>query len=85
MFVYLIGAGPGDPGLITCKGLDALSRADVVVYDYLASDVLLDNVRADAEKIYVGKIAGNHAMKQEDIKRAGLVGKRPKKVKSSPV
>lgn len=67
MFVYLIGAGPGDPGLITCKGLDALSRADVVVYDYLASDVLLDNVRADAEKIYVGKIAGNHAMKQEDI------------------
>lgn len=67
MFVYLIGAGPGDPGLITCKGLDALSRADVIVYDYLASDVLLGYARADAEKIYVGKIAGNHAMKQEDI------------------
>ena len=67
MFVYLIGAGPGDPGLITCKGLDALKRADVIVYDYLASDVLLGYARADAEKIYVGKIAGNHAMKQEDI------------------
>ena len=55
MFVYLIGAGPGDPGLITCKGLDALKRADVIVYDYLASDVLLGYARADAEKIYVGK------------------------------
>lgn len=67
MFCYLIGAGPGDPGLITCKGLDALSRADVVVYDYLASDILLSHARPDAEKIYVGKIAGNHAMSQEDI------------------
>ncbi len=67
MFVYLIGAGPGDPGLITVKGLDALSRADVVVYDYLASDILLSNVRPDAEKIYVGKIAGNHALPQEGI------------------
>ncbi len=67
MFVYLIGAGPGDPGLITCKGLDALSRADVVVYDYLASDILLNHIRKDAEKIYVGKIAGNHAMPQEEI------------------
>lgn len=67
MFVYLIGAGPGDPELITRKGLDALSCADVIVYDYLASDVLLGYARQDAEKIYVGKIAGNHAMKQEDI------------------
>lgn len=74
MFVYLIGAGPGDPGLITCKGLGALSRADVVVYDYLASDILLGYARPDAEKIYVGKIAGNHAMKQEDI-NALLVAK----------
>lgn len=74
MFVYLIGAGPGDPGLITCKGKDALSRADVVVYDYLASDILLGYARPDAEKIYVGKIAGNHAMKQEDI-NALLVSK----------
>lgn len=67
MFVYLIGAGPGDPGLITCKGLDALKNADVVVYDYLASDTLLSHVRKDAEKIYVGKVAGNHALPQEGI------------------
>ena len=67
MFVYLVGAGPGDPGLITCKGLDALSRADVIVYDYLASDILLSNARHDAEKIYVGKIAGNHALSQDEI------------------
>ena len=74
MFVYLIGAGPGDPGLITCKGLDALSRADVVVYDYLASDILLGHARPDAEKIYVGKVAGNHALPQEGI-NALLVAK----------
>jgi len=67
MFVYLIGAGPGDPGLITCKGFDALSRADVIVYDYLASDILLNSARHDAEKIYVGKVAGNHALPQEEI------------------
>jgi len=67
MYVYLIGAGPGDPGLLTCKGRQALSEADVVVYDYLASDALLSLARPDAEFIYVGKIAGNHAMKQGDI------------------
>ncbi|WP_276818820.1 uroporphyrinogen-III C-methyltransferase [Mailhella massiliensis] len=69
MYVYLIGAGPGDPGLLTCKGRQALSEADVVVYDYLASDELLALARPDAEFIYVGKIAGNHAMKQGDINR----------------
>ena len=67
MYVYLIGAGPGDPGLLTCKGRKVLSEADVVVYDYLASDELLALARPDAERIYVGKIAGNHAMKQSDI------------------
>ena len=67
MYVYLIGAGPGDPGLLTCKGKKVLSEADVVVYDYLASDELLALARPDAERIYVGKIAGNHAMKQGDI------------------
>ncbi|MBO4317489.1 MAG: HemD protein, partial [Mailhella sp.] len=60
MFVYLIGAGPGDPGLITVKGASALAAADVVVYDYLAGDELMALVRPDAEKIYVGKVAGNH-------------------------
>ncbi|MCQ2445190.1 MAG: uroporphyrinogen-III C-methyltransferase, partial [Mailhella sp.] len=69
MYVYLIGAGPGDPGLLTCKGRRALSEADVVVYDYLASDELLSIARPDAEMIYVGKIAGNHAMKQPDINK----------------
>lgn len=69
MYVYLIGAGPGDPGLLTCKGRKVLSEADVVVYDYLASDELLALARPDAEFIYVGKIAGNHAMKQGDINK----------------
>ena len=69
MYVYLIGAGPGDPGLLTCKGRQVLSEADVVVYDYLSSDELLALARPDAEFIYVGKIAGNHAMKQGDINK----------------
>ncbi|MGN1038824.1 MAG: uroporphyrinogen-III C-methyltransferase [Mailhella sp.] len=69
MYVYLIGAGPGDPGLLTCKGRKALSEADVIVYDYLASDELLSLAKPDAERIYVGKIAGNHAMKQGDINK----------------
>ncbi|MGX8717943.1 MAG: uroporphyrinogen-III C-methyltransferase [Desulfovibrio sp.] len=67
MRVYLIGAGPGDPGLLTCKGRDILAAADVIVYDYLAAEELLANARPDAERIYVGKIAGNHAMAQGDI------------------
>ncbi|WP_303193304.1 SAM-dependent methyltransferase, partial [uncultured Desulfovibrio sp.] len=52
MKVYLIGAGPGDAGLLTLKGRDALAGADVVVYDALANEALLDHVRPDAEKIY---------------------------------
>jgi len=67
MKVYLIGAGPGDPGLLTIKGRDILTKADVIVYDYLACDAFLALAKPDAEKIYVGKIAGNHAMKQQDI------------------
>ena len=54
--VYLVGAGPGDPGLITVAGLDRLREADVIVYDRLVSDRLLDHARSDAELIYVGKI-----------------------------
>lgn len=69
MKVYLIGAGPGDPGLLTIKGKDVLQKADVVVYDYLASDALLGYARPDAERIYVGKIAGNHALSQDGINR----------------
>lgn len=65
--VYLIGAGPGDPGLITVKGLDCLKLADVVVYDYLANPALLQQARPTAEVVYVGKSAGNHAVPQDDI------------------
>lgn len=64
--VYLIGAGPGDKGLITVKGLEALRAADTVVYDNLASNALLQEARRDAELIYAGKRAGQHYMKQEE-------------------
>ena len=53
--VYLIGAGPGDPGLITYKGLQILKSCDAVIYDRLGTGELLDLVRPDCAKIYVGK------------------------------
>lgn len=65
--VYLIGAGPGDPGLITVRGMELLRTSDVVVYDRLAHPSLLQYVRPDAEKIYVGKASARHAMKQPEI------------------
>lgn len=65
--VYLVGAGPGDEKLITVKGLEKLKECDAVVYDRLASEKLLDYVREDCEKIYVGKQAGKHYRKQEEI------------------
>ena len=65
--VYLVGAGPGDPGLITVKGLECLRKADVVIYDRLVDDSLLEKASADAEKIYVGKGRGCHAMEQKEI------------------
>jgi uroporphyrinogen III methyltransferase/synthase len=67
--VYLVGAGPGDPGLITCKGRACLEAADVVVYDHLAEEGLLENAPAPAERIYVGKSAGRHTLPQEEINR----------------
>ena len=67
--VYLIGAGPGDPGLITVKGQEILRRAEVIIYDYLANPVLLDLAPQEAERIYVGKRAGSHHYPQEDITR----------------
>ena len=77
--VYLIGAGPGDPGLLTIRGKEALERADAVVYDRLAHPALLNYARASAERIYVGKASSNHAMKQPDINatlvRLALEGK----------
>jgi len=65
--VYLIGAGPGDPGLITLKGMACLKKADVVVYDYLANEQLLNSLKEGAERIYVGKKGGEHTLPQEEI------------------
>ena len=67
--VYLIGAGPGDPGLITLKGRELLSRAEVVIYDRLASPRLLSFARPDAERIYVGKRTGRHTVDQDGINK----------------
>lgn len=65
--VFLVGAGPGDPALITVKAVQCLKRADVVVYDYLANEQLLNYAPASAEKIYAGKIGGRHNQDQEEI------------------
>lgn len=65
--VCLVGAGPGDPDLITVKAKRCLEEADAVVYDYLANERLLNYLKPDAERIYVGKQAGRHTMKQPDI------------------
>ena len=64
--VYLVGAGPGDPGLLTCAGRDALTHADVVVYDRLAHPDLLKLARPGAETIFVGKESARHYVRQED-------------------
>ncbi len=65
--VYLVGAGPGDPGLITVRGRELLARADVVVYDFLASPALLRHARPGAEIVYVGKKGGDHTLPQHRI------------------
>lgn len=65
--VYLVGAGPGDPGLMTVRGRQLLEQADCVVYDALSSGALLAWTKPDCEKIYVGKRAGKHAMPQASI------------------
>lgn len=65
--VYLVGAGPGDPGLITRRGLECIRSAEVVVYDRLIPPSLLQEARSDAKLVYVGKQAANHAMPQDQI------------------
>ena len=65
--VYLVGAGPGDPGLISQKGLECLAQADVIIYDHLLDERLMDSARPEAERIYVGKTAGQHAKEQSEI------------------
>ena len=72
--VYLIGAGPGDPGLLTIKGRNCIQKADVIVYDYLANPKILQYAREGSERIYVGKQASKHAMEQHEI-NALLVAK----------
>jgi len=65
--VYLVGTGPGDPGLITVKGLKCLRKAEVIIYDRLIDDSLLDEAPAGAEKLYAGKGRGHHVMEQKEI------------------
>lgn len=65
--VYLVGAGPGDPGLITVKGRECIESADVLIYDYLASPAFLKYVPETAELIYVGKKGGDHTLSQDGI------------------
>ena len=77
--VYLIGAGPGAPGLITLKAIECIKEADVVVYDYLANKKFLEYARKGAEIIYVGKIGGAHTLPQDEINK--LIIKKAQKGK----
>lgn len=65
--VYLVGAGPGDPELLTLKAARIIGECDVLVFDHLVSQAILDLVRPDAERIYAGKERGNHALPQEEL------------------
>lgn len=67
--VWLVGAGPGDIGLMTLKSVDVLKNADVIVYDHLIGDAILSRLPEDRELICVGKQAGNHTMPQDEINR----------------
>ena len=72
MTVYLVGAGPGDPGLLTARALELIAAADVIVYDRLIPATALDGARADAQLIYVGKEGGGPSVSQEEIQQVLL-------------
>jgi uroporphyrinogen III methyltransferase/synthase len=67
--VYIIGAGPGDPGLITLRGVECIEDADVIIYDYLVNPEILRHARPDARRIYAGKREGEHTFPQDEINR----------------
>lgn len=81
--VALIGAGPGDAELITLKGARLLGEADVVIYDNLVSPGVMDLVAPTAERIFVGKMAGNHTLPQEEI--CELLVAKARKASALPV
>ena len=78
--VYLIGAGPGDPGLMTVRGLELIRRADCIIYDYLANEAFLLEASPQAEIIYVGKKGGDHTLPQQDINQLLVDKARERKV-----
>jgi uroporphyrinogen III methyltransferase/synthase len=78
--VYLVGAGPGDPDLITMRGIKCLNRADVIIYDRLVDPSLLEYASSTTERIYVGKSSGHHSLSQDEINALLLEKAQPGKV-----
>lgn len=82
--VVLVGAGPGDAGLLTLKGLQQIQQADIVVYDRLVSDDIMNLVRRDADRVFVGKRAGYHCVPQEEINQILLREAQKGKARGAP-